>query len=195
MYTLPHTIHKPTNIRTNKHIYNRRCSWVWVSEKDLHLLQREVETGLSGGAVPTLQDDWPMISEVAIPGPDSGDDHSNGGPRVRPPNPVMAGTNGKQSLRPETGANRELHAMQLSLDAYVRLLVRRLFYAIPMNVKNIVMGETRRDLVSLVAEKYNEEAKLRSLMSEELWVNHKRSQTQERMKSLETVLHKLDQLS
>lgn len=37
-------------------------------------------------------------------------------------------------------SHRELRAMQLSLDAYVRLLLRRLFYAVPMNVKNIVMG-------------------------------------------------------
>lgn len=163
------------------------------TQQDLRLLQREVESGLSGGAVPTLQDDWPLISDVTLSGPDSGDDT---GPRPRPPNPVLAA--GKAPLRPEGGAggaNRELRAMQLSLDAYVRLLLRRLFYAIPMNVKNIVMGEFRRDLVSLVAERYNEEAKLRSLMSEELWINHKRAQTSERVASLEGVLRKLDQLS
>lgn len=99
-----------------------------------------------------------MISEVALAGPDTGDeDDPTSSSRPRPPNPVMAG-GGK--LRPAAdGAtapqSRELRAMQLSLDAYVRLLLRRLFYAIPMNVKNIVMGEFRRDLVSLVAQNYN----------------------------------------
>ena len=128
-------------------------------------------------------------------------------PRPRLSNPVLAGTGGAGNgklLHPTaagegggrmSSAERELRAMQLSLDAYVRLLLRRLFYAIPMNVKNIVMGEFRKDLVALVARRYTEEAKLRALMSEELWLGHKRVQAQERMASLEGVLASLDQLS
>ena len=48
---------------------------------------------------------------------------------------------------------------------------------------------------SLVAEKYNDEAKLRTLMSEELWLGHRRQQRSERKEALLEVLRKLDHLS
>ena len=65
----------------------------------------------------------------------------------------------------------------------------------PMNVRNIVMNEFRRDLVALVAEKYNDEPRLRTLMSEELWVHQRRSQHKERQEALEAMLRKLDHLA
>jgi len=85
--------------------------------------------------------------------------------------------------------------MQLSLDCYVRLLLRRTFYTIPMMVRSMMINEFRQDLVSAIAEKYNDEPRLRTLMLEEMWVNQKRQQEAERQAALEGVLRKMDQLS
>jgi hypothetical protein len=175
-------------------------NWVFVSEKDLRNIQKEVEAGLNGHPI-SHEDDLPLMihreEDMGAAGARVAPESGNGS---RPsagaaPGTTAGGGVAGNRLRPEEGTNRDLRVMQLSLDAYVRLLLRRVFYAVPMNVRNIIMNEFRRDLGALVAEKYNDEPRLRTLMSEELWINQKRQQHVERQKALEGVLRKLDQLS
>lgn len=89
----------------------------------------------------------------------------------------------------------ELQAMQSCLHQYVHLLLRRMFYAVPMNTRNVMINEFRDDVLSVVTGKYNEETKLRALMSEELWAGHSRQQQAVRRSALEEVMNKLDLLS
>jgi len=85
--------------------------------------------------------------------------------------------------------------MQCTLHYYVRLLLRRVFYAIPMNTRNVMINEFRHDLVSVVAARYNDDIKLRALMSEELWAGQSRQQRAVRKAALEGMMSKLDLLS
>ena len=48
---------------------------------------------------------------------------------------------------------------------------------------------------SLVAEKYNDENKLRTVMSEEIWLGQLRQYRNERRIALQGVLQKIDRLS
>ncbi len=161
-------------------------NWVFVSEKDLRQLKKEVEAGLNGQQPSNHLDE--LISEHVVASPAVGKETTTGSAA-----PVTLPA--RRGLRPEEGMNRELRAMQLSLDAYVKLLLKRVFYVIPANVRNLILNEFRRDLVALVAEKYNDEPKIRTLMCEELWVGQKRLQEKTRGQALETVLSKMDLLS
>jgi len=207
-------------------------NWMFVSEKDMLLLQKEVEAGLSLSSQQLhlqqqqqQQQDWPSISEegtevsssssssLSIPLGTRRSSGALGGPAAAAAAAALAAFSSSSSsassslasptvpatrlLRPEGGNafNKELRAMQLSLDCYVRLLLRRAFYTIPMMVRNMMINEFRQDLVSAIAEKYNDEPRLRTLMLEEMWVNQKRQQEAERQAALESVLRKMDQLS
>lgn len=85
-------------------------NWVFVTDTDLIRIQKDVEMGISGGPVPKQDADLWSMDE-----------------------PETAGANKAKKILTDDLANKELKAMQLALDAYVRLLLRRLFYAVPMN--------------------------------------------------------------
>lgn len=159
-------------------------NWICVNDVDLQRIQKEVEAGLAQpGHERRKSVEAELWGEDPSAVPEMGTEGAGLG----------IGKSGKPLL--QTEESRELRAMQLALHAYVRLLLRRIFYAVPMNVRNVIMNEFRQDLVHLVAEKYNDEAKLRTLMSEEMYINHKRAQRGERKMALEDMLRKLDLLS
>lgn len=95
----------------------------------------------------------------------------------------------------QSSHSRELQVMQCTLHYYVQLLLRRVFYAIPTNTRNVMINEFRHDLMSVVAAKYNDDIKLRALMSEELWAEQSRQQRAMRKAALEEVMGRLDLLS
>ena len=165
-------------------------NWICVNDVDLKRIQKEVEAGLAQQQQQQAgQYGRSKSVEAELWGEDLG-----GVPEMSTEGAGLGlGMGGRPLLQSED--SRELRAMQLALHAYIRLLLRRIFYAVPMNVRNVIMNEFRQDLVQLVAEKYNDEAKLRTLMSEEMWVNHKRQQRGERRTALEDMLRKLDLLS
>jgi hypothetical protein len=162
-------------------------NWIFVNEVDLQRIQKEVEAGLLHPAAAERRRGSVEADLWGVEDPSQVPEASTEGAGLG------IGRTGKPLLQSEE--SRELKAMQLALHAYMRLLLRRIFYAVPMNCRNVIMNEFRQDLVHLVAEKYNDEAKLRTLMSEELWINHKRQQRGERRGALEEVLRKLDMLS
>jgi len=184
-------------------------NWVFIREKDMHLLQKEVETGLGVSTHPQQKmHEWSLIAEGGAESKTSGS--SNSSSNINALFTSLEGTAAAASsssslarptvpaassvLRP-AGLSQEVRAMQLSLDGYVRLLLCRNFYAIPMNVRNIIVNEFRQGFVATVAEKYNDEQRLRMLMLEEMWVNQKRQQDAQRQVDLEGILLKMDQLS
>ena len=172
-------------------IINSEINWVFVNEADLNAIEREVAlnmTGKTGGglgvhkAAPTFAEPhdpsthWSAeLSKVVGP------DELRGVALAAP----------LAQLDPD----RDMRIRQLALDAYVRLMLRRVFYAVPMNVRNVVLNEFRRDVVSMVAERYNTEHKLKAVMSEEIWLGQLRQHRQERKASLEGVLARIDRLS
>ena len=86
-------------------------NWVFVSDTDLLRIQKDVEVGIAGGPVPKHDADLWSLDE-----------------------PEATNTEAKpKKIVTDDQSNKELKAMQLALDAYVRLLLRRIFYAVPMN--------------------------------------------------------------
>jgi len=166
-------------------LLDSELNWTCVNDVDLQRIQKEVEAGL---AQPGADRRRSVEAELwGVEDPSQVPELSTEGAGLE------IDRNGKPLLQSEE--SRELRAMQLALHAYMRLLLRRVFYAVPMNCRNIIMSEFRQDLVHLVAERYNNVVTLRSMMSEELWVNHNRKQRGERKGALEEVLRKLTLLS
>ena len=162
-------------------------NWCFLNEADLNAVEREVALNMAGksggglgfgkvapsGEQPNQQLHWSAeMSEVLSPS-----ERDVGGKGLN-----------------RVDSTRDTRMRELALDAYVRLLLRRIFYVIPMNIRNVILNEFRRDLVSMVAEKYNDETKLRTVMSEELWKVQQRQQRVERKASLKDLMKNLDML-
>jgi hypothetical protein len=169
-------------------IVTSEMNWCFLSEADLNAVEREVALNMAGKSSGGLG-----MGKVAPAGEAKG----NGLHWSAEMSDVLS-----PSTRAEEGGKlsrfdptREARMRELTLDAYVRLMLRRVFYAVPMNIRNVMLNEFRHELVSMVAEKYNDEAKLRTVMSEELWRVQQRQQRTERKESLTDLLHKLDLLS
>lgn len=163
-------------------------NWCYLNEADLNAVEREVAlnmAGKSGGGLgfgkvgPSGEQQQQQLHWSAEMS------------EVLSPSERDVGGKGLSRFDP----TREARMRELALDAYVRLLLRRVFYAIPMNIRSVILDEFRHDLVSMVAEKYNDEAKLRTVMSEELWKAQQRQQRGERKASLTDLMKKLDLLS
>jgi len=165
-------------------------NWCFLNEADLNAVEREVALNMAGKSGGGLG-----LGKVAPSGEQQQQQQqlhwSAEMSEVLSPCERDVGGKGLSRLDP----TREARMRELALDAYVRLLLRRVFYAIPMNVRNVLLNEFRHDLVSMVAEKYNDEAKLRTVMSEELWKAQERQQRVERKASLTELMKKLDLLS
>jgi hypothetical protein len=165
-------------------------NWLCVDEVDLAFIVQETEKdvaaserGETAGRRKEADDMWEGLGGEGGEGGQGG--QGGGG--------LGKSKSGKVFLQSEH--SRELQAMQHTLHYYVRLLLRRVFYAIPMGTKNVMINEFRHDLVSMVAAKYNDDVKLRALMSEELWAGQSRQQRAVRKEALEEVMGKLDLLS
>jgi hypothetical protein len=167
-------------------------NWIFVHEVDWMGIQKEMEKGMISGGAATAAVAAAAKREQAM---DLWGDMGESGEEHEQEAGAGAGTTKANKPFLQTETSRELKAMQHALHSYVRLLLRRVFYAVPMNARNVMMNEFRQDLVHLIAEKYNDEVKLRSLMSEELWVGQSRQQRAERKDALEQVLKKLDVLA
>lgn len=169
-------------------IVTSEMNWCFLSEADLNAVEREVALNMAGKSSGGLGMGKVAPAEEAK---GSGLHWSAEMSDVLSPS-TRAEEGGKLSRFDPT---REARMRELTLDAYVRLMLRRVFYAVPMNIRNVMLNEFRHELVSMVAEKYNDEAKLRTVMSEELWRVQQRQQRTERKESLTDLLHKLDLLS
>jgi len=159
-------------------------NWIFVDEVDMAFIVQETEKdvaaserGGKAGRRTEADDMWEGLG---------GEGGGEGGG-------VGRGKSGKMFL--QSDHSRDLQTMQCTLHYYVRLLLRRVFYAIPMGTRNVMINEFRHDLVSVVAAKYNDDIKLRALMSEELWAGQSRQQRAVRKAALEGVMSKLDLLS
>lgn len=166
-------------------LLDSELNWIFVNEVDLQRIQKEVELGLQQPGT-----DRQRSVESELWGEDAAEvpETATEGASV-----LGVSRTGKPLLQSED--SRELRAMQLALHSYLRLLLRRVFYSVPMNVRNVMMNEFRQDIVTLVATHYNNTDRLRTLLHEEMWVNHQRKQRGEQQTALEDVLHKLDLLS
>jgi predicted GTPase len=162
-------------------------NWCYLNETDLNAVEREVALNMAGKTGGGLG-----FGKVAPSGEQQQQLHwSAEMSEVLSPSERDVGGKGLSRFDP----TREARMRELALDAYVRLLLRRVFYAVPMNIRSVILDEFRHDLVSMVAEKYNDEAKLRTLMSEELWKAQQRQQRGERKASLTDLMKQLDLLS
>lgn len=169
-------------------VIKSEINWIFVNEADLNAIEREVALNMAGKTGGGLGSGKavPLQDRAGMHGPHWSSDLSQV--------VSQAEMDGSQSIS-YMDPSRDARIRELALDAYVRLMLRRVFYAVPMNIRNVMLNEFRRDLVSMVAEKYNEEAKLRTVMSEEIWLGQLRQHRQGRKVSLVDVLTKLDRLS
>jgi hypothetical protein len=172
-------------------IINSEINWIFVNEADLNAIEREVAlnmTGKTGGGL-GVNKAAPVFAE-----PHDCNAHWSAELSKVVGAEELQGSGFSAPLT-QLDPDRDTRIRQLALDAYVRLMLRRVFYAVPMNVRNVVLNEFRRDLVSVAAEKYNSEHKLKAVMSEEIWLGQLRHHRQERKTYLEGVLAKLDRLA
>lgn len=144
-------------------------SWIFVSEADQAQMSKDVQTLLSKKS--TLKPTADLWSE-------DGEEE----PQVI--RPVV--------LRSES--ERDIENFQATLDTFIRFFTRRLFYTVPMNIRNVILSEFRKDMVEVVVSKYNNDDKMRTLMSVELWLDQLQSQRSEKKAALIEVLSKLDLL-
>ncbi len=181
--------HRPIH-PMNKQPMNK-VNWIFVNEADLNAIEREVAlnmTGKTGGGLGAHKA-APVFAEPH-------DTHTHWSAELSKVIGLeeLQGS-GVTAPLTQLDPDRDIRIRQLALDAYVRLMLRRVFYAVPMNVRNVLLSEFRRDIVSTVAHKYNNESTLRSMMSEEIWLGQLRQHRQDRKASLEGVLARLDGLS
>lgn len=138
-------------------IINSEVNWIFVNEADLNAIEREVAlnmTGKTGGGL-GVRKAQPTFAEPHDPNAHWSTELS----KVVGPEELQRGVVAPLS---QLDPDRDMRIRQLALDAYVRLMLRRVFYAVPMNVRNIVLNEFRHDLVTMVAQKYNSPAKVRA---------------------------------
>ncbi len=163
-------------------------NWNFVDEVDLAFIAQQIEKDVAanerGESAGRMEAD-DMWDALGVEGGAGGGAGGEGG--------LGKSKSGKVFL--QSSHSRELQVMQCTLHYYVQLLLRRVFYAIPTNTRNVMINEFRHDLMSVVAAKYNDDIKLRALMAEELWAEQSRQQRAMRKAALEEVMGRLDLLS
>lgn len=170
-------------------IIDAEMNWVYVNESDLNAIEREVALNMAG------KTGGGFGAGKAAPSTVSENDHGLHWSSEMSQALSPSERNGAGKALSQFDPSRDAHTRELALDAYVRLMLRRAFYAVPMSIRNVILSEFRGDLVSMVAEKYNDETRLRTVLSEEMWLAQQRQQRQERKVWLTDLVAKLDLLS
>lgn len=120
--------------RVLERLISAELNWIFVTEADLNAIEREVAVGMSAAKAK---------KDKNI------DDEDDSGPKHWSADLAQVVIIGEEtsstSMLFEPG--RESKIRELALDAYVRLMLRRVFYAVPMNVRNLLVTEFRKDIV------------------------------------------------
>ena len=112
--------------RVLEHCIDAEVNWIFVTEADLNAIEREVAVGMASNKANNAEAEKHWTADLA---------------QIVLVNEESAST----SSLFEPG--RETKIRQLAVDAYIRLMLRRVFYAVPMNIRHLLITEFRKDLV------------------------------------------------
>lgn len=120
-------------------IINSEVNWIFVNEADLNAIEREVALNMAGktGGGLGVHKAVPTFAEPHDPSAHWSAELS----KVVGPEELQGGV---MTPLTQLDPDRDMRIRQLALDAYVRLMLRRVFYAVPMSVRNVLLTEVCR---------------------------------------------------